>query len=265
MKNVMKVEETEVDAISRIRERFSILEDMTRAVKSGKVRACIVSGAPGVGKSHGIEKVLGFHDMFANIAQDQSLKKYEIVKGVIGELGIYKKLYEYRHEKNILVFDDSDDAFANERSLNLLKSALDTGKKRMLAWHYDSRQLKEEGIPNSFEFKGGVIFVTNLDFTHVRSKILRQHLQALSDRCHYFDLSVHSISDKILRIKQVVADGMLDEIKLSEDEKEQVVDFITSNQNKLKLLSLRTVKKTAELVDAFPDKWRDVAKITLMT
>lgn len=261
----MKVVETEVEAIERIRERFNILEDMTRAVKGGKVRACIVSGSPGVGKSYGIEKVLGYHDLFADIAQDQSLKKYEIVKGVIGELGIYKKLYEFRHDKNILVFDDSDDAFANERSLNLLKSALDTGKRRTLSWHYDSRQLKDDGIPNTFEFKGGVIFVTNIDFNHVRSKIMRQHLQALADRCHYFDLTVHSISDKLLRIKQVIADGMLDDITLTDDEKDQLIKFITINQTKLKQLSLRTVKKTAELIEAFPDKWRDVAKITLMT
>lgn len=261
----MKVVETEVEAIERIRERFNILEDMTRAVKGGKVRACIVSGSPGVGKSYGIEKVLGYHDLFADIAQDQSLKKYEIVKGVIGELGIYKKLYEFRHDKNILVFDDSDDAFANERSLNLLKSALDTGKRRTLSWHYDSRQLKDDGIPNTFEFKGGVIFVTNIDFNHVRSKIMRQHLQALADRCHYFDLTVHSINDKLLRIKQVIADGMLDDITLTDDEKDQLIKFITINQTKLKQLSLRTVKKTAELIEAFPDKWRDVAKITLMT
>ena len=261
----MKVVETEVEAIERIRERFNILEDMTRAVKGGKVRACIVSGSPGGGKSYGIEKVLGYHDLFADIAQDQSLKKYEIVKGVIGELGIYKKLYEFRHDKNILVFDDSDDAFANERSLNLLKSALDTGKRRTLSWHYDSRQLKDDGIPNTFEFKGGVIFVTNIDFNHVRSKIMRQHLQALADRCHYFDLTVHSISDKLLRIKQVIADGMLDDITLTDDEKDQLIKFITINQTKLKQLSLRTVKKTAELIEAFPDKWRDVAKITLMT
>ena len=142
---------------------------------------------------------------------------------------------------------------------------MDTGKRRTLSWHYDSRQLKDDGIPNTFEFKGGVIFVTNIDFNHVRSKIMRQHLQALADRCHYFDLTVHSISDKLLRIKQVIADGMLDDITLTDDEKDQLIKFITINQTKLKQLSLRTVKKTAELIEAFPDKWRDVAKITLMT
>ena len=31
---------------------------MTKAVKKGSVRAMIVSGPPGVGKSHGVEQVL---------------------------------------------------------------------------------------------------------------------------------------------------------------------------------------------------------------
>ena len=44
--------ETDAEIIERLRERFEVLEDMTRAVKRGKVRALIVSGAPGVGKSH---------------------------------------------------------------------------------------------------------------------------------------------------------------------------------------------------------------------
>ena len=259
----MKAVETDDQIIERLRDRFETLEDMTRAVKSGRVRAMIVSGAPGVGKSFGVEKVLGFHDMFATIAQDNSLKKYEVVKGAIGELGIYKRLYEYRHERNVVVFDDCDDVFASERSLNLMKSALDTSKKRILSWHYDSKQLREDGIPNSFEFKGGVIFITNVDFEHVRSKVMRGHLEALADRCHYFDLTVHSVRERLLRIKQVVSDGMLGEIKLSDDEKDAVIQFIVDNQTKLKQLSLRTVVKTAELAIAMHDKWQSVARMTL--
>jgi hypothetical protein len=259
----IKTTETDDQIIERLRVRFQTLEDMTRAVKMGKVRALIVSGAPGVGKSHGVEKVLGLHDIFATIAQDQSLKKYEVVKGAIGELGIFKKLYEYRHERNVVVFDDCDDVFASERSLNLMKSALDTSKKRLLSWNYDSKQLREEGIPNSFEFKGGVIFITNVDFDHVRSKVMRGHLEALADRCHYFDLTVHSVRERLLRIKQVVKDGMLGDIQLSDDSKDAIIEFIITNQHKLKKLSLRTVVKTAELAVAMPDKWKEVATMTL--
>ena len=41
-------EETDEDIITRIRERFDMLKDMTKAVKKGDVRAMIVSGPPGV-------------------------------------------------------------------------------------------------------------------------------------------------------------------------------------------------------------------------
>ena len=67
--------ESDEQIMERLRERFEILEDMTKACKAGKVRALLVSGAPGVGKSFGVEKVLSGHDVFATIAQDKSLKK----------------------------------------------------------------------------------------------------------------------------------------------------------------------------------------------
>ena len=40
--------------IEEIAERFKILDDMTKAAIEGKVRAMIVSGPPGVGKSYGV-------------------------------------------------------------------------------------------------------------------------------------------------------------------------------------------------------------------
>ena len=42
--------------IEEIAERFKILDDMTKAAIEGKVRAMIVSGPPGVGKSYGVEQ-----------------------------------------------------------------------------------------------------------------------------------------------------------------------------------------------------------------
>jgi hypothetical protein len=258
------VVESDEQIMERLRERFEILEDMTKACKAGKVRALLVSGAPGVGKSFGVEKVLSGHDVFATIAQDKSLKKYEVVKGAITALGLYAKLYEFKGDKNILVFDDCDNLFYDELSLNLLKAALDTSEKRTLNWNAESYKLRDEGIPSSFEFKGGVVFITNVDFEHIRSKKLRDHLAALSSRCHYLDLTIHSERDKILRIKQIVADGMLNKHQITEEDKIDVVNFITENKQHLRELSLRTVIKCADLCASFPDKWKRVAEMTLM-
>ena len=60
--------ETDAEIIERLRGRFEILDDMTRAVKAGKIRSMIVTGPPGVGKSFGVEKVLEKHDVFANVS-----------------------------------------------------------------------------------------------------------------------------------------------------------------------------------------------------
>ena len=257
--------ETDAEIIERLRERFEILDDMTRAVKKGAVRAMIVSGAPGVGKSFGVENVLSKHGLMADIANDEKLKKYEIVKGAMSAIGLYSKLYEFSAEKNILVFDDCDSVLLDDLSLNILKAALDTSKRRMIHWNTDSRLLRAEGVPNSFEFKGGAIFITNINFANIKSKKLQDHLLALESRCHYIDLTIHTEREKMLRIKQIVGDGMLDVYGFSEEAVRELLEFIDANKKSLRELSLRTVLKTADLMKSFPNgKWKRVAQISLM-
>ena len=257
--------ETDEEILDRLRARFEILDDMTRAVKKGDVRAMIVTGPPGVGKSYGVEKVLSKHDLMADIANDAKLKKYEVVKGAMSAIGLYSKLYEYSDKKSILVFDDCDSVLLDDLSLNILKAALDTSKKRMIHWNTDSRLLRSEGVPNSFEFKGGAIFITNIKFDHVKSKKLQDHLEALESRCHYLDLTIDTEREKVLRIKQVVTEhGMLDSYDLSDEAKLDVVEFVDANKAKMRELSLRTVLKVADLRVSFPDKWKSVAEVTCM-
>jgi hypothetical protein len=256
--------ETDDEIKARLRDRFSILDDMTRAVKKGAVRAMIVSGPPGVGKSFGVEKVLGKHDLMANVAGDEKLKKYEVVKGAMSALGLYSKLYQYSGSKNILVFDDCDSVLLDDLSLNILKAALDSGNKRMIHWNTESHMLHREGIPSSFEFKGGAIFITNIKFENVKSKKLRDHLEALESRCHYLDLTIDTEREKVLRIKQIVEDGMLDKYDMPDEHKAQVLEFIETNKKKLRELSLRMVLKIADLRVSFPDRWQSIAGMTCM-
>lgn len=255
---------TDEEIMDRLRNRFQILDDMTRAVKKGDVRAMIVTGPPGVGKSFGVEKVLSKHDVFANVAQDERLKKYEVVKGAMSAIGLYTKLYEYRNAKNILVFDDCDSVLLDELSLNILKAALDSSKKRTISWNTDSRLLRQEDVPNKFEFNGGAVFITNIKFENVRSKKLKDHLEALESRCHYLDLTIDTEREKLLRIRQVVAEcGMLDDYEFSDLDKMLLLDFIDDNKKKLRELSLRMVLKLADLKKAMPN-WQAVAEVTCM-
>ena len=257
--------ETDESILNRLRERFEILDDMTRAVKKGDVRAMIVTGPPGVGKSFGVEKVLSKHDVFADVAQDSKLKKYEVVKGAMSAIGLYKKLFEFSDKKCILVFDDCDSVLMDDLSWNILKAALDSNKKRTIHWNTDSRLLRSEGVPNSFEFKGGAIFISNIKFDHVKSKKLRDHLEALESRCHYLDLTIDTEREKLLRIKQVVSEcGMLDDYDLEDYAKQEVVDFIVANASRMRELSLRMVLKVADLRASLPAKWRAVVEVTCM-
>ena len=257
-------QESDEQIVDRLRERFQILTDMTKAVKSGDVRAMIVSGPPGVGKSFGVEEVLTKDDLFNVLGERKP--RYEIVKGAMSALGLYAKLYEFSDAKNVLVFDDCDSILMEDLSLNILKGALDSSKKRVIAWNTDSRLLRSEGIPDRFEFKGAAIFITNIKFEHVKSKRLRDHLDALESRCHYIDLQMDTEREKILRIKQIVNDGMLDVYDFNEPEiaKDEIIAFVDANATKLRELSLRMVLKLADLRQSFPTNWRAMATTTCM-
>ena len=254
--------ESDQEIIERLRERFTILDDMTKAVKSGTVRAMIVSGPPGVGKSFGVEAVLQKDGLFDTLAERKP--KYEIVKGAMSALGLYSKLYEFAAEKNVVVFDDCDQILLDELSLNILKGALDSSAKRWIAWNTDSRVLRSEGIPDRFEFKGSAIFITNIKFEHVKSKKLRSHLDALESRCHYIDLQMDTQREKMLRINQIVGDGMLDKYEFDPVVRDELLAFITDHKDKLRELSLRMVLKLADLRAAFPTNWQAMAKTTCM-
>ena len=256
--------ETDQEIKDRMRQRFDIADEMTRAVKRGDIRAMIMTGPPGVGKSFGVETVLAKHDMFADIANDSKLKKYEVVKGAMSAIGLYKKLYEFSDKKSILVFDDCDSVLLDDLSLNILKAALDSGKKRMICWNTDSRLLRSEGVPNAFEFKGGAIFITNIKFENVKSKKLQDHLAALESRCHYLDLTIDTEREKILRIEQIVEDGMLKDYEFEQYTVDEILDFIKDNKKKLRELSLRMVLKLADLKKSMPANWRAVAEVTCM-
>jgi len=256
--------ETDQEIKDRMRQRFDIADDMTRAVKRGDIRAMIMTGPPGVGKSFGVETVLAKHDMFADIANDSKLKKYEVVKGAMSAIGLYKKLYEFSDKKSILVFDDCDSVLLDDLSLNILKAALDSGKKRMICWNTDSRLLRSEGVPNAFEFKGGAIFITNIKFENVKSKKLQDHLAALESRCHYLDLTIDTEREKILRIEQIVEDGMLKDYEFEQYTVDEIITFIKDNKKKLRELSLRMVLKLADLKKSMPANWRAVAEVTCM-
>ena len=258
-----QVEETDDEIVIRINKRFEILDKMTIGAVSGAIKAMIVTGPPGVGKSFGVEYQLEKCGTFDRISKNQI--KYEIVKGALTPIGLYQVLYKNSDRNCVLVFDDADNIFFDDISLNLLKAALDTSERRRISWNAESRALQENGIPNQFDFRGSVIFITNLQFANIRSKRLQDHLAALESRCHFVDLTINTQREKMLRIRSVVANGnMLDRYDFSDEQRAELAEFVEENTARFREVSLRLVIKLADLMKSFGASWKEMARVTCM-
>ena len=160
------------DELMADRDRISFekqLEDLENLLKltvNGAANAIFVAGRGGVGKTHTTEKVLA--DMGLRDGQG-----YFKNTGSTTAAGMYSLLFRYKND--IILFDDSDDAFKDQESRNLLKAATDTKKIRKLVWNKmgknvvdpeeditDEEMLDQNLIPRYFEFTGKIVFITNL-------------------------------------------------------------------------------------------------------
>lgn len=257
------VVETDDEVIARMATRFAVLDEMSKACIEGSIRSVIVTGPPGVGKSFGVEYQLEKANTFATLAGTPI--RYEIAKGAMTALGLYALLYKFSDKGNVIVMDDLD-VWNDELCLNILKGALDSGKRRRICWNTDSRLLRDEGIPSSFDFKGSVIFITNVKFSNIKSKKMQDHLDALQSRCHFLDLQIDTDRDKMLRIHQVHRDadgGLFAEYDFEDQEDKFILDFMTENASKLREVSMRCALKIADLVKIRPHGWRELAAVTV--
>ncbi len=254
--------ETDEEIIVRMRERFEMLESLTGAAKKGKIKSLIISGPPGVGKSHGVERKLSKHNILSTLSEKEV--PYTIIKGAMSPIGLYKALYKFREAGKVVVFDDCDTIFEDTLMLNILKAALDSKARRTICWNTESRVLDREGIPDRFDFQASAIFLTNIDFETVKSNKLKPHLDALTSRSHYMSCDIATDRERLLRIKQVAQDGLLKDFDMTDAEQDMVLDFVTDNFDKLREQSLRTVVKAAELKNAFGSSWQKYAQVSLL-
>lgn len=249
--------ETDAQIEAKLNERFEILELLSDACTEGDARAVIVSGPAGLGKSFTVEKKLA--------AWDPSEINHTIVKGFVRATGLYKLLYQYRNQGQVIVFDDADSIFFDDVSLNLLKAVCDTTEVRRVSWLSEGVLVDEESatrIPTSFEFQGTIIFITNMDFDRMidAGHRLAPHLSAMVSRAHYIELAMRTKRDYIIRIKQVVKQGMLK--NLTANERDDVLEFIDSHSEKLRELSLRIAIKLGQLRKQYGANWERMAKVT---
>lgn len=249
--------ETDEEIAERLQERFSVLEELTISTISGESRAVIASGPPGLGKTFTVERLLA----------DKDESEYRVVKGFVRATGLYRLLYEMRHKNCVLVFDDCDSIFFDDVTLNLLKAACDTTERRRISWRAETkmRDEDEDPIPTSFDFDGAIIFITNYDFDKMMQTghKLAEHVAAMVSRSHYIDLTLKTRRDFIVRIKQVIGQGMLHD-RLSKKQIQDCVAFIENNADRLRELSLRMAIKIASVMKTHPQGWERIARITCL-
>jgi hypothetical protein len=249
--------DTQIDA--RIAERFDVLQSIVKSVINGVSRSLIVSGPAGLGKSFMVEKVLREWDPEEN--------NHIFIRGYARATGLYKLLYQYRNKGQVIVLDDADSVFFDDVALNLLKAVADTTERRRVSWLSEANFIDEETaeiIPRTFEFNGSIIFITNLDFddTIDRGSKLAPHLQAMMSRSHYVDLTMKTKQDYLVRIRQVVKQGLLSH--LNWHEAGDVMRFIEQNSDSLRELSLRMVIKIANLRKDNTTNWERIARVTTL-
>lgn len=288
--------ETLEEAKARINVRYKALGRMARRLVHGQLPSLIVSGPPGLGKSHTIgeaieemgdaleQLVLGVDhasyqgddftdesddtDEEVEAAEKKGARVYDIISGSITAVGLYQALW-YTRKGGILVLDDIDEVFRDEVCLNLLKAALDSGKKRVLSWRKEAAWLEEYGIDKSFDFQGHVIFLTNIDFeTEItKGNKMAEHFKALIDRSMYLCLTLRTKRDFMIRIRQVAEgeEGMLcKNFGLTVEQSEEVLEFVTEHQARFYNLSLRLVGQIANCMKADADGWQEDVEATKM-
>lgn len=243
-----------------IEERFEALDILAESVIAGNVRAMIVAGAPGVGKTYTLEQRLE-----AAVATNR-IKAYTPIKGSVSPIGLYTTLYENRKSGNVIVLDDIDSVFNDEESLNLLKGALDSSDRRILSWRKDSSYLRDNDVPNSFEYEGQIVFITNIDMESMIERNTKNaaHMGALLSRSVFLDLGIHTNESIMIRIHSVVANtDMVKNLGITKSESVRIVEWMEQNINDLRSISLRTVIQLVGFMKTTSD-WQKLARVTML-
>ena len=242
-----------------INERFDFLSDFVNMVADRTCASLIITGEGGLGKTYTVNRTLARAGL-TNAAdaiglssdnvlvESQSRKVYSVIKGFSTPKGLYRTLYENRNR--IIVFDDCDSVLKDPVALNLLKGALDSYDKRIISWNAES--FGDDDLPRSFEFKGGVIFISNLPLFKID--------QAIRSRAICVDLSMN-VAQKLERMRAIImTEEFLPEYSL--ETKQSALSFLDKMKEEAKELSLRTLISVTK-VAARGDGWERRAEYLL--
>jgi hypothetical protein len=239
-----------------INQRFGFVSDMVTMLANGAQASVVVTGPGGLGKSFTVSQTLtalGFKDVsvledFAVGTVLKTAKTFRVIKGYSTPKGLYRTLYE--NKDGVIVFDDCDSVLKDPTSLNLLKGALDSYSRRIISWRAD---IKDEDLPTSFEFKGRVVFISNLSASNIDQAILTRSLAV--------DLSM-TTKQKVERMRHLLSTGEFMP-EFDKTVKADAMDLIEKYQDSVKELSLRTLIQVTKIRQSAGKNWSDLAEYAI--
>lgn len=244
-----KLNQYELDDYTDLERRYASVETYIKELANGRIHNLIINGPAGVGKTHAVETFLGQY----------APGRFKVVKGHMTPLSLYGNLFFHRDPNNILVLDDIDSVFKKIEGVNLLKAAMDTGSVRRITWE-SSNALKGVGIPDSFEFKGKVILISNIGFSVVRKNSISAHLDALKDRSYNIVVADNTKESCFKQVCfMVLKKDMLQAFNLQYEQKVELLDYLKDHIFEIEKISLRTAIKLAQLMAISSTNWNDMA------
>lgn len=276
------------EILEKINSKFELFSNMIRSCSEGKIRGLFVTGDPGFGKSFFIEQTLkledlkkktirnedflklknkllsSFKDKSVDIGSTDLIKEadsYRILDGYVRPGYIYQTLYHLKDLGEITVFDNCDSVLSQEDSLNIIKSALEPDNNHLVSW---GRTKADSNLPESYQYNGSIIFVTNQKIEDILSSPYSDHIKAILSRCFLIDLSFSFDREKLLYIKQLLNSGILNSQNIDSDTQNQIWSFILENSKNLIELSPSMLLKIAKLYKNFNLEWKKIAIETCM-
>lgn len=230
--------ESEAELFESAYQKFAVYRQLLQGILTKTIRHLIVKGAPGIGKSHIADEILGKSNEI----------KYNRVSGHTTPLSLYNDLYGFRDRNCVSVFDDCDAVFHNGEALNILKALTDTYEVRTVTWSSTARAI----VPQ-YDFEGSIVILTNVD---LRDSV---HYKAILDRVFYYELDLTE-AEKVAWISHIASRIT----GIDAETAKELSRFIRQNISRLNSdLSVRTFIKLMELYKFNPHGWQDLAKMLM--